>query len=332
MKKSDLEVALDDHLAENQHHSSNPKAAPYYQSRSRAIGSPVKKEVPPTEPKKRRAAKAAEQALAAAPAEYVHLLESVSRSSRVAAALRRDVNNADALIYDPTTSDESFASTSATPGRALTLARRIPLPASPADVARVVDERTVALRERVATLYEDSGIKKATYNTRDALSTVTSIIFCIHAFELYYLRKEILPDRYAFTIPAISILGTSDHPVQVTDMFLLLTSSFWNPALLWTFTSTIIPAFFGFYFNLSAAHSTSSRRKGSQFVIDPLTFSIAKAVITYVIYQQGATFGGWVDPLSVARINSAIYGGWKGVLTGAFISGVASFYDAILRK
>lgn len=66
MKKNDLEVALDDYLAENSNqYSKHPKAAPYYQSRARAIGSPVKKESAPAEPKKRRAAKAAEQALAA---------------------------------------------------------------------------------------------------------------------------------------------------------------------------------------------------------------------------------------------------------------------------
>lgn len=218
----------------------------------------------------------------------------------------------------------------------LSLTRRIPLPASPADVARVVDESTVALRERVSTIYDESGIREVTYNARDTLSTVTSILFSIHAFELYHLRKEILSDRYAFTIPAIRALGTSDHSVEVPDLFLLLTSSFWNPALLWTFTSIILPAFFGFYFNLSAAHAhaPSSRRKSgpSEFLVDPLTYSIAKAVITYVVYQQGVTFGGWVDPVSVARINSAVYGGWKGVITGALISGVASFYDAVLRK
>lgn len=163
---------------------------------------------------------------------------------------------------------------------------------------------------------------------------MTSILFSIGAFELYHLRKEVLADRYAFTIPAISVIGSPDWPIELPDMFLLLTRSFWNPVLLWAFTSTVIPAFFGFYFNLSAAHSTGPRRKSNQsdFVIDPLMFSIAKAVITYVVYQQGVTFGGWVDPLSVARINSAIYGGWKGVITGAFITGVASFYDAVLRK
>lgn len=228
---------------------------------------------------------------------------------------------------------EAPSATAVTPGPDLSLTERLPLPASPTDVVRVVDQGTIALRERVSTLYKDFGFTEANYNTRDALSTVTSILFCISAFELYHLRKEVLTDRYAFTVPAIGFLGTPDYPVEVPDMFLLLSNSFWNPVLLWTFTSILIPAFFGFYFNLSAAHQTDRRRRanGYDFVIDPLIFSIAKGVISYIVYQQGVSLGGWVDPTSVARINSAIYGGWKGVLTGAFISGVASFYDAVLR-
>jgi hypothetical protein len=70
LKKSDLEVALDDFLAENSNQfGKNPATLPYYQARARAIGSPVKKEAPPPAeaPKttKRRAAKAAEQNIAA---------------------------------------------------------------------------------------------------------------------------------------------------------------------------------------------------------------------------------------------------------------------------
>lgn len=216
------------------------------------------------------------------------------------------------------------------------MARNISLPATPADVARVVDERTVALQERVSSLYEESGLKEVTYNARETLSTVSSIIFCINAFELYHLRKEVLSDRYAFTIPGISAIGTPDYAVEVPDMFLLLSSSFWNPTLLWLITSVLAPSLFGFYFNLSAAHQPSQRKRGqgqpADNIVDPLIYSLAKAVITYVIYQQGVTFGGWIDPVSVARINSAVYGGWKGVITGAFISGVSSFYDAVLRK
>lgn len=217
----------------------------------------------------------------------------------------------------------------------MSLARRVPLPSSPADIARVVDERTLALRERVSSLYAESKINDVAYQARDTLSSMTSIIFCISAFELYHLRKEILSDRYAFTIPAISALHTSDHIVKVPDFFLMLQGTFWSPFLLWLATSVVLPIIFGFYFNLSAAHSSAAnRRRGSSstFTVDPLAFSIAKAVITYVIYQQGVDFGGWVSQDAVARINSAVYGGWKGVITGAFISGVASFYDAVLRR
>ncbi|KUI72819.1 hypothetical protein VM1G_08414 [Cytospora mali] len=303
MKKSDLETALDDYLAEKQSQfSSNPAAQPYYQARARAIGSPVKKDSSVDAPKPSR---------------------------------RRTVKQADRGVASTTEDESGLALISATPGRALTLARNISLPASPADVARVVDERTLALRDRVSTLYESSGVKDVAYTARDSLSTVTSIIFCISAFEMYNLKKELLPNRYAFTIPAIHALKTSDYAVEVTDMFLLLTSSFWNPALLWAFTSVIVPAFFGFYFNLGAAHARSGpgkKSQGSDYAVDPLMFSIAKAVITYVVYQQGVTFGGWIDPVSVARINSATYGGWKGVITGAAISGIASFYDAVLRR
>lgn len=224
-----------------------------------------------------------------------------------------------------------------TPGRALSLASRIPLPATPAEVVHAVDRGTIAVRERVSSLYEESGITETTEKVQESLSSVYSILLAIQAFELYFLRKEVLADRYAFTIPAIKLLGTNDHPIQIPDMFLLLTSSFWSPVLLYVATSVIIPSVFGYFFNLSAAnrsHPGRGRARASQpdYTIDPLTFSIVKALITFVVYNQGVTFGGLVNELSVARINSALYGGWKGVISGAAITGITAIYDAVLKK
>ncbi len=203
-------------------------------------------------------------------------------------------------------------------------------------MARAVDNGTLAVRERVASMYQDSGITEATQATRETLSTVTSVLFTIAAFELLFLRPELIPNRYAFTIPSVAFLGTGDYPVHIQDMFVLLTSSFWSPALTWAFTSFIVPSFFGYFFNLNAAnqHPTRGRSRAHQteYVVDPLTFSIVKAVITYVVYAQGVTFGDWIYQTSVARINSALYGGWKGVIAGAAISGLTSVYDAVLRK
>ncbi|KAI1336888.1 cytochrome P450 [Xylariaceae sp. FL0016] len=307
-KKSELELALDEYLSENATtFSSDPKLNSYFASRARVLGSPVKKD--PDAPgeklkvSRRRATKAIEEA-------------------------------------PPTESEEEPTSTSTaiahTPARALSLASRIPLPATPADVANAVDRSTVAVRTRVASMYKESGITEATHATRESLSTVNSVLLAISIFEMYFLRPEILADRYAFTIPAISFLGTNDHPVFIPDMFLLLTSSFWSPALLWTFTGTLLPSVAGYFVNMTAGahHGRVTRRSAPapDAVVDPLTFSIVKALISFVIYGQGVTFGGWIDETSIARINSAVYGGYKGMLVGAAITGVFSVYDAILKK
>ncbi|KAI1845178.1 hypothetical protein JX266_008725 [Neoarthrinium moseri] len=317
-KKPELELALDEYLGENStQFASDPKLAPYYSSRARTIGSPVKRD---------------SSSYADAPVEKLKVTK-----RRVIKAIE-DVAPAPA----PESEDEPAAAAGTstalvqTPGRALSLASRIPLPATPADVANAVDRGTQVVKTRVASIYQESGITEATHATRESLSTVTSILFVISAFELWFLRPEVLPDRYAFTIPAISFLGTNDYPVLVPDLFLLLTSSFWSPTLLWLFTSTLLPTAVGYFFNLSVAHQSGRRTRASQqspeYVVDPLTFSIVKALISFVVYGQKVTFGGWIDEESIARISSAVYGGYKGILVGTAITGLTSIYDAVLRK
>jgi len=216
--------------------------------------------------------------------------------------------------------------------RTVSLARRIPLPATPADVAHAVDRGTLAARQRISSMYKDSGITEATQATRESLSTVTSVLFTVAAFELYHIRPEVLADRYAFTIPAVSFLGTSDYPVQIPDMFLLLTASFWSPALLWAFTSFVMPSTFGYFYNLTLGSAGRRKALSPEHVVDPLTFSIVKALLSYVVYAQGMTFGGLLDIASAERLNSAVYGGWKGMLVGCAITGLVSIYDAVLKK
>lgn len=57
-----------------------------------------------------------------------------------------------------------------------------------------------------------------------------------------------------------------------------------------------------------------------------------KALITYAVYAQDVTFGGLVDLESVARIRSASAGGWQGIVAGAGIGILVTFYEAIIRK
>jgi hypothetical protein len=225
----------------------------------------------------------------------------------------------------------------------MALASRIQLPATPADVAQAVDRGTVAVRTHISSLYKESGITEVTHTARTWLSSVHSVVSAIALFELYMLRKEVLPDRYAFTFPALHFgLGsTPDYPVHLPDMFALVTAAFWGPALTWALTSVLLPSVAGYFFNLSvgAAQSGGGRGRKSaaaaagqvEYAVDPVMFSIVKAVVTYVVYAQGVTFGV-VNPVWVSRVNSALYSGWKGVLVGTAVSGVTAVYDAVLRK
>ncbi|KPM43108.1 hypothetical protein AK830_g3448 [Neonectria ditissima] len=309
--KPELQAALDAFLAENQSRfASNSELTGYFNSRSKALGSPVKRE-------SRR---------------------DDDRPLKV--ARRRTTKLSEEITPESDEPPAPLASTTAlvhTPGRSLSqVAARIPLPATPADVALAVDRSTQAVRQRVSSIYQESGITEASHATRETLSTVTSILFCVSAFELWYVRCEILSNTYAFTVPAISFLGSSDYPVYVPDMFLLLTSSFWSPALTWALTSSIIPSLVGYFFNLSANTSPPNRRRSynysPEYVVDPLTFSIVKALISYVVYAQGATFGGLLSEFTIGRLDAAVYGGYKGVLVGTAITGLVSIYDAVLRK
>ncbi|KAH8842253.1 hypothetical protein MCOR27_002281 [Pyricularia oryzae] len=312
--KKDLELTLDEHLAANSdRYSSDPKLAPYFQSRNRTIGSPIKKDVPEFKiPKRRMGSKTDSEIIAATAVDDEPSIASTTS----------------ALVH--------------TPARAFSIAQRIPLPATPAEVAEAVDRSTAVVRQHVNSVLAESSIPEYTQATRQSLSTVTAVLLTAHLFELYFLRQELLADRYAFTIPAIKALGTRDYIINMPDLFLLLTSSFWKPASIWMLTSFIIPSFFGYFFNLSAANShspgvaTRGRPRGVthdvEYRVDPLTYSVVKAVISYVVYAQGAALGGYVDPNSVARINSALYGGWKGVLVGSGITGLMAMYDAVLRK
>jgi hypothetical protein len=212
---------------------------------------------------------------------------------------------------------------------ALALAQNVPLPPSPAVVADVIDRRTAVLRSKVDTFYKELGVAEKIENTRENVSNIAALEFLLVLSEILQLQPVLLANKYAFTIPALSFLGTSAYPVKIPDLFLLLSNEFWGPFTLWICTSLLVPSLVAYFFNLTRTPTTRSR---TRYSIDPLTFNIVKGLLTFVIYGQDATLGGLVDLEHVARINSAFYGGYNSVLVGAGISILFTMYDAVLKK
>lgn len=230
----------------------------------------------------------------------------------------------------------------ATPAARTAYSFAAPLPPSPAIVADVIDRQTTAVRKSVSDAWGASGLTERTNALRSLLSSVTVIETLTLVIELYGLASTLIPFKYVTTVPSIQGLHTPDFAIKAPDLFVFLTAQFWAPFALWLTTSLFLPLLVSYFFNLSlkaqsasmpppAKRGTASRRDaGKKF--DPLVFNISKALVAYFVYANHFNFCDMVSNFSIERANSAIPGGWGGVLTGAAVGGIGSVYEAILSR
>ncbi|KAL1890201.1 hypothetical protein Cpir12675_005494 [Ceratocystis pirilliformis] len=305
LKKSDLEALIETHVLSNDASLvDNDRLIGFWNSRARSAGSPVKRE----------------------PVD-------VSEPKPPSTALRRRTTRAlDELSNESLDQDSAspLALLPRTPARALALASsRLHLPSTPASVQRAVD-RSVELFQDGVVAVQDSTLAEATVTTRSTLSTVPNILLSIAVFEAYFLRPAVLPDALWLTTPAVPALYLPAIPIVLPNLTTMLSASFWGPVFAWLATTVFVPLVFAYFYNLSA--NAASKRLRNKYLFDPLSFSIAKAVLSFAVFAQGVSFSGLVHQTAIARVNAAVYGGWQGLLVGAGISGLAAFYEAILSK
>ena len=203
-----------------------------------------------------------------------------------------------------------------TPNRALSFARSVPLPPSPAVLANQIDAHTTTLRASISDYISASALPSTLHSVRSNLSTVTSIELLVLGAEAFGLRFEVLPLRYLTTLPAVPALGTPELPLKVPDFFALLTPAFWGPVGLWLLTSVFLPLLGGWFINLKGDGG-----------YDAVSFNAVKAITAWVVYVRGG--GPSASSRAVAR---GVPGGSVGMLVGAGVGALAGFYEAVLRK
>ncbi|PQE04813.1 cupin -type protein [Rutstroemia sp. NJR-2017a BBW] len=305
VKKTELEVALEDYLVENASRlGSDTRLQPYYHRRS--VGSPVKKE----------------------PSSILSDIDS-KRSLRRRTKLMEERYRSDDSESENVLTRAGITLTRTPRAGALALAQSVPLPPSPAVVADVIDRRTALLRSKADKFYKELGVSEKIENTRDSVSNIAVLEFLLVLYEILQLQPKLLENKVAFTIPTLSFLQNPQYSVKLPNLFLLLTSGFWGPFTLWFCTSLLVPSLAAYFFNLTRMPTTRSH---TRYSVDPLTFNIVKGLLTFVVYGQNATLGGLVDSKNVATINSAFWGGYESVLVGAGVSILFTLYDAVLKK
>ncbi|KAK7548792.1 hypothetical protein IWX49DRAFT_48323 [Phyllosticta citricarpa] len=302
--KEELVFALDEHLKDNSTRLNGHSAFAEYYGRN---GSPVKRsradqDIEPRSTRPRR------------------------RVTRIKEEVDSDDN------ASPLAKIEERPVATRTPRSFQRVAERIPLPPSPAVVTNVIENQTAVVRNRLGDVWTNSGITEKIQYVREALSSVVGVESAVILLEAFYLQKQVMQWQYAFDIPAFGFLGSTSQPVFFPNLFALLTGEFWGPLLLWASTSLFIPLFFAYFFNFTLQSGGPHDATRSSYQTDPLSFNVAKALISYLVYSQGIRFAGLVGEFSADVVKGALPGGTNGVLIGAGIGALASMYEAALRR
>ncbi|KAL8718008.1 MAG: hypothetical protein Q9225_004810 [Loekoesia sp. 1 TL-2023] len=294
--KTELEVAVDNYLRANQTRLQNDLQLSGFYKR---IGSPIKRE--------------------SGGVTTSSAAEEVKKPKQ-----RRQTLKAREELDQPSDNDAQLALTTTTPhtppSSTLSLARRLPLPASPSLLADRIEEQTTSLTNSASTLYTSSPIPTTLYNLRARLSSVTSIQLLILAIEAFGLFRHVVPLKYLTTIPAIPALGIhSETALRLPDLFALLTVQFWGPFGLWVGTSILLPAMGAWFLNLRA------QAEGGGY--DPVAFGVVKGLVGWIVYVRGGVGGD-----STGVVEGSVPGGSVGMMIGAGVAVLGGLYEAVLRK
>ncbi|PWY90745.1 hypothetical protein BO70DRAFT_328665 [Aspergillus heteromorphus CBS 117.55] len=210
------------------------------------------------------------------------------------------------------------------------------LPPSPAVVTDAIDRQTAVWGKAISDTWSGSGVQERADSLRSNLSSVKAVSVLLFSLEALSLSRILFPLRFVTTASLHSIGVPFALSLKVPDVFVLVESSFWAPFSLWLLTNLLLPLTVAYFFNLSLQSTRPSsptrRSRPTHASFDPLSFHIAKALLTYLVFGSGFTFWDVYAPYTVEMVDKAILGHWTGTLTGSTIGVIATLYEAILQK
>lgn len=153
----------------------------------------------------------------------------------------------------------------------------------------------------------------------------------ILALEWYFLQYELLPWDYVADTPAIPLLGSVS--IFIPNIFVVFTKYWLSTTALWAAINFWLPFIAGWFFNFTLKVKTKDDTAvwSATYQIDPLTFSIAKAVLTWLVYQKGLRLGAFADE-TVDRVVLAMPVGYSGLMVSAYVGIVTSIWDGLQGK
>ena len=219
------------------------------------------------------------------------------------------------------------------------LASNIPLPPSPAVVTDAIDRQSKRIRTSISHAYDRTQVHEYSDLARDTLSSTVTINVLAILFEFWGLEKQLIPNKRITEIGPIAYVKSTPTPVMIPDLFRLLELGFWAPFSFWLMTTIVAPALTSYFINLPLqqhpAHSSARRasiKSNPHVQFDPFVFNLTKGFIAYCVYHLHFQIIEFAKNATIAEVNTAVPGGYQGMLISSGIGAAVSLYEAVLKK
>jgi len=219
------------------------------------------------------------------------------------------------------------------------LASNIPLPPSPAVVTDAIDRQSKRIRTSISHAYDQTGFHEYSDQARDFLSSTVTINVLAIVFEFWGLERQLIPNKRLAEIGPIPYVKSTSTSILVPDLFRLLEYGFWAPFSFWLLTTVVLPAATSYFINLPLqqlpAHSSARRasvKSNPHVQFDPFVFNLTKGFIAYCVYALHFQIIEVAKNVTIAQVNTAVPGGYHGLLISSGIGAAVSLYEAVLKK
>jgi len=205
-----------------------------------------------------------------------------------------------------------------------------PLPPSPAIVTDLIETQTARFNAEVGELWANTRVMEIFQQIRVELSSMVGVHLVILLLESYFLQSHVAQWNYLFTFNTPWGAWAIHYP----DVFVYLTGYWLKMLFTWQAMSFWIPLTISWFFNLTLKLKA---RNGVEYWrpryrVDPLTFSLAKAVIAWLVFNHGCTCLGLISEQTIDRILVSQPLGSQGVLVASYIGIVIALWDGIQGK
>lgn len=173
--------------------------------------------------------------------------------------------------------------------------------------------------------------------TASSVATIRHITLLIEAAGLVWNLPWTMPPR---PVSASLSQHALRHYSASPDNWSFLINNCCYPSILWILTSCMLPLILAYVFNMTPCATTGTSPGKNQYLVDPLTFNVVKAVLAYYTYGRSVMGNSTIDQghtwylfsqENIGIVRNSVTGGYNGLQIGAAVGIIFCLNESALR-